>query len=118
MDKKSKAPRATPNRPTYGALIKLAKFVEANKAEIQDQISKGKTVQAIAEGHGVSLSTMRSVLDEAAITHGRALGPKTPPAKGKLFTDALIVLARIARQLDVKHDEIKPYLPANIDELI
>lgn len=112
-DKPAKgAPKRIINKQNQDSFAKLLFWARDNQAEIQEKMDAGKTMAEYAAEKGISNSTMSKVLHIIGITFTRS---KANPKKGKLFNDLLVVVARIAKGLDINYDEIKPYLPVDTD---
>lgn len=104
----------TIRRLTNEEFAKLLFWARDNQIDLQRQVDGGKTIVDIADEKDVAVSTIRSVFDSVGIQHGRETSAAA--SNGRLFNDLLIVVARMARELNVPHDEIKPYLPVGTEK--
>lgn len=83
----------------------LVLWANSNKPEIERRIQSGIPATTIAAEKKMPVSTMRKALTACGISHGRQAAKPSP-----LVGDLLTVLARIAKELNVDHKEIAPYL--------
>lgn len=99
---------------SHEGFAKLLLWAKENQVELQNSTDKGKSVDDIANEHSVSPSSIKSVFDILGITYGRK-ADKSNGTPSLLFTNLVIVVARLAHQLNVPYDEIKPYVPADVN---
>lgn len=92
-------------------LIPLVAKLAVNRFELQSKFDKGEiaTVAQFAKDNGIPRSTADTVLKLLEIrvpSRYKDNGRK----KNISYQEILTVLARVCRELNINHDEIKPYL--------
>jgi hypothetical protein len=92
-------------------LIPLVAKLAVNKFELQSKFDKGEipTIAQFAKNNGITRSTADNVLKMLEIRVPSRY--KGADLKSKVCSsEILTVLARVCRELNINHDEIKPYL--------
>lgn len=88
-------------------IVSLTLKLNADKINIQTKLDAGAPITDMATAYGVTATTLSKILKQMGFAN---VGRQGKRDNGKLFGDMLIVVARLARELNVNHDEIKPYV--------
>jgi len=91
----------TPTKNIAPTIIKLDKL----RAEYQARLDRGVNMTELGLEHNLSAHVMKKILVDMNFTlPGRSKKPSP------LLSDLLAVLKRICTELNINHDELKPYL--------
>jgi hypothetical protein len=97
----------TKRSQSHAEFGKLVLRVQQDKESIEKKLARGLSMTELAGHYKTTTGSFKSAMDAIGIERPAHQGHS---AKGKLFNDLVIVVARLASQLNVDCSEIKPYL--------
>lgn len=107
----SSIPKKQVRRATHARIAEIIIWAVNNKESIQARIAKGTFLEDFAKDHGIHPQSMKGIFTSVGITLRERSKSKPPPAdSGPVIPAMLTVLARICRDLNAPHDELKPFL--------